>query len=117
MFGPLAYLRPLRQRGRVHCALDAPGGRGHGPTRARRAWAAASIAATTLTEKYAASHPRALAAERRFKQLPTYLARPGGPKVELPTYVPLYSRYIELRSLRKDQTLHTAGTTFTFSRP
>ena len=37
-------------------------------------------------------------------QLPTYLARPGGPKVELPTYLPLYSRYIRLRSLRKDQT-------------
>ena len=48
--------------------------------------------------------PRTLAAERRLKQLPTYLARPGGPKVELPTYLPLYYRYIELRSLRKDQT-------------
>ena len=64
----------------------------HGPTRARRAWLGGGRHRShTLTEKYMHSRgsPSSKGRLRRLKQLPTYLARPGGPKVDLPTYLRL----------------------------
>ena len=64
------------------------GGRGHGPTRARRAWAAASITAATFVLQYAAPH-RVLVLSPRSgglsNYLPTWLAPAGQKSNYLPT--------------------------------
>ena len=66
----------------------------HGPTRARRAWAAAAIAATTLTEKY--MHSRGSLSSKGVRKaacgglsnyLPTWLAPAGQKSNYLPTYL------------------------------